>query len=600
MRKVELARRSTLLTIVFLITVQSAAAQGIQTHYFNQTMEAVPGEETVLGELQITADGTSLQNIETHLDLPFNASIQPETRSQLLEGESYNATVQVGPPADEKPENFTEEILVESDNHDTTQELQFFLAAVNNWTVNETSIEEEFANEESGKLTTLQVEQHGNVPDEIDISITGNITNLLETRATIQALPALPQRFTVDYEIPFDQEPGNYTGAIEFEGTNHSQTVDVSLGVRDETPPEIVDTRFKDVEATQNTEFQVITTDNIKIGVVLGEVYQLVEDGNGTEARVLEEFMFTHDSGDNYTHTFRETSEIGNYSVNVTAIDTSGNNQTVTEQFQVLPLDAVRVWDFNFNIGEVIQGAEKDRTILEVTDDSDIELVWDNIVPEDVQVEIGLIHEDWEATRYFNEPGDSIELRETGNYSVVTNTVFGENITTFNTRLTLELPEQHVEEEDIIFEGRAIQNFAEPMEFTEAGLQGRLFYSEFEDGIPVTKAVYVEGDASDCQGVQLMTDCIPGLDHGAIVELTESNQQLSSRLTLWKSATVFLGFFAIVVWIGGRRVRRNAGLLYTQRMIQYNNVATSPFFDEEDRERSKPGESKLKIFDNNK
>jgi hypothetical protein len=472
--------------------------------------------------------------------------------------------------------NFSKKVKVESINHSAEQLVEFEVPRLNNWTVNQSRVSRSYSMGSSGTVTSFKVSQDGNVPDEITTSIQGNVTDVLQIQPSFQVLPRIPKTLKLVYDIPETYETGNFTGSIVFNGSNLSRTVNISLELSDDQDPEIKLTEFPDVEATQQVDFKVRAVDNRKVQKVTGKVYKINSSGNNTTEEQVSEFFFKNTGEDVFKHVYDETGEEGNYSITVTAFDSSGNNDSIQGSFQVVPLDVVNVYNSNFNYGKIIHGEGKNRTILELEEKEEVRLGFHKLIPRSFvnESQIGIVHEDWSEPHLFDRLGDTIKLRETGNYSLYVKPGEGENHTEFNGEIDIITPEKHVSEPNIFFGGTGVQGFATPTRFSAAGLEGRAYYSDFENGVPTEKAVIVRGDASDCRGVDRMTDCIQNLNLDKVKDLSQQVQQLSGRVHPgWKYLSGIL-FFGMILNRYSSKIRwKFGGFLQTDALVNYKKVA---------------------------
>lgn len=207
----------------------------------------------------------------------------------------------------------------------------------------------------SGKTLSLDFTINSTVQDIVRIGLTSlsNGTNTIAANYTVSSgvLEMVPDEnvpIHFDLTVPFDAEPGNYTGEIVIQGTSSVLTIPIELEVKPrlQYSPE-------DVE--------LYSTD---VGVDSIEVYEISEDtlkqitGDVPEVKNLRAFIITSAGFGNFKLRFSNISEVENVKVFKYDIESKKWKQTNFEVGSVIIPLSVN----GFNIELVVIGGAKTPT----------------------------------------------------------------------------------------------------------------------------------------------------------------------------------------------------------------------------------------------
>ena len=167
------------------------------------------------------------------------------------------------------------------------------------------------------------------------------------------AEPNSTQTILVNYFVPSNTASGIYDYIIMINDTieNIVSNISVALSVSDNIPPVITNLNITPtVNITQQEHISTTITDNVNVSYAtvnivqntIGQIFNMTQNGD----------VFTYDY---YPAT------INNYSVIVTAYDTSNNQATANGNFTAVPFNPIAVYSVDF--GKIKIGTAQSKTI---------------------------------------------------------------------------------------------------------------------------------------------------------------------------------------------------------------------------------------------
>lgn len=185
-----------------------------------------------------------------------------------------------------------------------------------------------------------------------DVNVSGNVSQIVDSPGSYTLFDNESSSFPVVANVPSDQQFGSYTGNLTMTGSSNSSfsdSVNLSVSVFDDIPPEFTDLNIDSVEATNTVDWMVRVEDNLNVSSVSGQVLrQEFVNGSASGNETVESFDFQRGSGSDWNHSFDQTDVIGQYFVEITAKDESNNSVSRTDGFEVTGLDSISVLSENF------------------------------------------------------------------------------------------------------------------------------------------------------------------------------------------------------------------------------------------------------------
>jgi len=238
-------------------------------------------------------------------------------------------------------------------------------AASGDWTADNST---DSFNIESGDIdASLSVNEFGSTIENVssiyvdnntqsrsfNVTVNGNVSQLLDYPSTVTNFNNESSSFPLVGNVPADQQFGNYTGNLSMVGldnSNFSESVNVSVSVVDDIRPEFTDVSIGSVMSTESVGWSVSTSDNLNTTQIKGNVVREYNNSNSTLVNEsVKSFNFTREGqSSEWSYTFGDTDVIGDYYLELTGFDESGNNVTRTESFEVNGLDSISVSESNF------------------------------------------------------------------------------------------------------------------------------------------------------------------------------------------------------------------------------------------------------------
>lgn len=574
-------RKTLILGFAALLLTASVSAE-INTEWFENQTSLTPGNQTHVGNFQITVSGnnTTVENVEAGLDLPFNSTVQP-AEVKNISNQSVNISVHASPPSGFKPNTLNRTLKVESDNHGFSQDLSLQVIEYNNWVLSDSKFSRVISLGDSGKFGSVIVDQEGNVQQKLETEITGNISEYVSTNPEDTVYPGIDSNFTVKYDIPEDVESGNYTGELLIKQPNNevNKSVNLSATLEDTISPELSFPLVEDMEATLPQTFKVKAEDNLEVKSVKGTLKRQVENETGNKTEIVndtyKEFSFKkkEDSQNVYLYNFKDSKFKGDYFLEITAEDFNNNTDTLVKSFEITDLEAITNMNRNFNYGEIIKGNTAEEHIFQLEHPVNVKVDYFQMTPANTSIDLKLKKVGDSASMPFKDVNSSLLIEETGTYKLLLDASDADRNVKFNGQLKLSYPEvdesRTVPIKDIFFEGELIANYPEPENTTAENLEAVRYYQDFRDGEPQQAVMKIVTDASRCRGKESMDACLPDANAGLIGEKNGAINDLQSKVS---NRNYFIGF--LIISFGGyvaigRRKRSIAGLQKSQYQMDY-------------------------------
>jgi len=393
---------------------------------------------------------------------------------------------------------------------------------VNNWTVTPGDVSNNVSSSTQGVYEEFQLQQLANQQSEtVETRLYGNLSRFLSIAPEVQFFRSNPSNVSLTYDVPSDQEKGFYNGTLEFVPENNvSRNVSLRSEFVDDLAPDITSANVEDVASTKSTTFEVIVQENLNLSKIQATIYREVDKNNTTSFEKFTEFDFEEDTSGLYTYTFEDTEETGQYRLDIYAEDTSGNNASRAERFEVTKLDALQVLDENIGFGFVIRGEEKSKQFIRLNQSTPVTVKYEGVTPRNASVDIGIKKTGEPAAKYFTGGvGDTQEIEKPGNYSVVIRGhQDGPKEEIPNAQLSFQTVENHVEVPNVAVQATLIGGYGRPVNKSYSGMNVELYYDNYIDGVPQTAILHAEKPASGCQNTSTMADegCFPNLNGGII------------------------------------------------------------------------------------
>lgn len=446
----------TLLALIALLASIAAATPTANLNISNSSLE--PGQNQSIGTLEIESTNGSFETsdistnqIPFEIDTTQNSGLTDLNGSTTYEEYLLNASVPSGFEAGNYPGN----LIISFQNASNIQKpLNLTVKERKTWNLTNSSSLQNFSVGENGDYGALNFENTGNSKVELRVNTTGNLSDYISIDERANVFPGLEKQLPIQYQASSDVPFGNYTGQINVTAAGKTEILQLQTEVLDEIEPTIEASSINGFQASLPNEFSATVTDNLKPDSVLGKVYytETVQEGNQTieVTRIQEEFRFaTSKNSDKWTATMSNTTRPGDYKINVTATDESGNNVTQTSSFTIQELSVLRpqrnvqlpayIYDSNVksNIGELAQNSPV--TVRLSSFNQEIGADW----------QLGLTTPSGEE--YFDEVNDTIELTEAQDLELF---VYSQEPGKYNGELTYEPIDSHVPVPQTAFNGQ--------------------------------------------------------------------------------------------------------------------------------------------------
>jgi hypothetical protein len=478
-----------------------------------------------------------------------------------------NSSVFIEVPGDADPGNYTGNVVFSfSDRPSVERLMRFSVPAVSNWSLTNQSVLQNVSVGESGRLANLTVVNRGNVRQDLNLSVTGNLSQYLNLDASVTVFADSSRDVRVGYQVPADTRFGVYTANLTVSEGNDTDVVPIRTRVVDSIRPEIPDLSVPDVDATRSQSLTVLAQDNLAVADVIAEFVRPVTRSTNTssvvENRSVATVVFEKVENTNrWTATFTDTDHIGRHYINVTVTDSANNTVFRVPGFQVRELEDVHVLDTGFVFNDTRPGVPTRHQFLEIDEGTPVTLNLTQFshTGENATTWIGVAPRGADVSTKFDSVGSTIELDEAGTYELVVQSDAEEQ---FTGRLDIQPVQQHVNLSGIDFEGTVEEKpFPRSTDLIVGQFNGSIGYSHEK----ISKAQWIVYKArapkDRCEGAEQWNQCVPGFTLGEFAQTQQENERLhrkkkaSDRQSL---AAVML----LVVYIGlSLRKRQVGGLL---------------------------------------
>lgn len=330
----------------------------------------------------------------------------------------------------------------------------------------------------SGNLFEFGIDNQGNTDLQFSMDITGNASKVIDITDSTSVGSDTERGVLVSYSAPRDLEKGDYPGEIMVDQNNNTEKFNVSVELVDDIDPEIrsIDNP-ESVQATNSIDLEVFATDNLGVNNVTGEVvYTGNQNNNSTNSTQSWDVTFTQSNNDPriWETTFDDTTEIGSHRLDVEVSDASNNTVTDNSTFEVESLDVVNVTR-NIEFAK----ARKETMVTEqgfvIGEETPVTVTASGINAQgDWTI---LIREPSGNRRFLNNNGNSLTVRETGEYDVGFST---DETGLYNGELNYSLVDQHVDVPNTEFNGEIV-NYTLPEAFNKTWIQGSTLSCEPTD-----------------------------------------------------------------------------------------------------------------------
>lgn len=547
------------------ILTGTAAAQNIQTEFYPSQTQLEPGNQTRVGNLEVTADNSSLSNIELEPQFPFAASANPSQRGGLNPGQSFNSTIFASPNRSAPPGDYTRAIRVESDSSSVSPRISVSNPTLSTFDVVTSELNKTVSVGSSGNFGTIPVNGTGNTDIQLDVNATGNLTEHIDIRETASVFPQVQTEIPVNYAVQRSTDFGFYNASVDISGGGKNTTVNLSSVFRDEIQPEIEPVRIPDVQATQRGGFVVEANDNLGGLNVSAEVLREVETVQDNET-VLEnqtfisraEFEKASPNSQDFNYTLTDTDQEGRYHLNLTAEDRAGNTASRIESFSIERLNGTVTLEQNFEFEAAEPDNKVERDVFRNRLDTPVNITLSRLSHESSEstFEIGIRKPGDDVAEKFAGADSTIQANQEGVYTLV---VESNEVEEFDGRLKLGVVDQAFEPEDVVFSGEFIDpEFPLPSEYSIGRFEGEVGYGDESQAEKDTIVMELEGSAQQCRGFDSFQKCINGFSLGEIPDVKQKADQARRERNLAIAGSV-LSFLIL----GGYLLKERRVGLYT-------------------------------------
>lgn len=338
-----------------------------------------------------------------------------------------------------------------------TEYYQLKLEKVQNITVTPQQFQAKVEVGTNPSFSNITVQLEGNEGATLTTRITGRIQSYIETTPSIDVFPGISKQVTLSFNnLPKNTEIGNYTGKLFLEKNNFSKNVSLKFRFQDKIAPEIEQTSINDFQATRPEPFKITASDNLRVEKVRAEIIETetftVNETEKHRNNTVETLDF---EPVNNTEEWKATAtgdKRGEYWITGYIEDAAGNRDNFTEKYTVKGLDQIETEkDISFKTYRVEEEIKQEIANLKIDTDLDVRLESFN-QPLDGENEtwtVGL--EGPERKQTFNSVNSTLKVSKKGKLELF---VFGDSPEKFDGRLEFQGVEQHVEIEDLTFNGQ--------------------------------------------------------------------------------------------------------------------------------------------------
>lgn len=542
-----------------------AAAQQIQTEFYPNQTQLEPGNQTTVGNLEVTADNTSLSNIEIEPQFPFTVSSNPGSRAGLNTDQSFNSTIQANPNSSTPPGNYTRAIRVQSDSSSVSPRFSLSIPRVSTYDVVTSEVNKTISVGSSGNFGAIPVNGTGNTDIQVDVNATGNLTEHIDIRETASVFPQVQTQVPVNYAVDRNTPFGFYNATVNISGGGEQTDVRLSSQFRDEIEPEIGDVRVPDVQATQNAGFVVEASDNLQVANITAEVLREIETQQNNETVINNQtfnsaarFTRSSENSNDFNYTFSDSDQEGQYHLNLTVEDGAGNQVSELDSFKVERLNGTQTTAQNFEFEATQPGNQVEKQVFRNLIDTPVNITLSRLSHESSEstFEIGIRKPGEDVAEKFDGEGSTIQVRSEGSYSLV---VESNEVEEFDGRLKLGVVPQAREPEDVVFGGEFLDpEFPLPSDFSIGRFEGEVGYGDDSQAEKDRIVMELEGSAEQCRGFDSFQECINGFSLGEIPDVKDSVNQAQRERNL-----ALVGMILSFVFLGGYLLKERQTGLHT-------------------------------------
>lgn len=581
--------------VVLMMAVALLAGTGAAATFSSENTVAGPGENTTLGNLTVGVNNTSIGDVDS--DSQFATSW-----NFTENGTAATGPVSIVVPRDASPQNNSFSVTVEWQNGSTvtTGPIQYSVPAVSNVTYNRANMSNDVSVGSDGVFGNLTLVQEGNSAEEIDVNMTGNLSAFLGAPGSVTMFRTRSYNLRVTFQVPRDTAFGHYAGQIDFVGENGTvdHTVNMSSVFRDDINPDIETVDIPDVMATTPLTVEAEVTDNLNVSTVEADIVREVSVTDGNTTTLQNQTLGTFSLGqrpqtDSWNVTVQDTDEIGTYYATLTANDTSGNTDNVTERFVIEGLNATNTVGDEIIFDTIRHDAESHADLLTNSFESPFNVTLTQFnYGNNASLQVGVLPPGSDAPRYFDDVNDTQQFSEAGRYRLVVNSLDADDINgslEYNGQIRVDTPIQDPENPEVVFTGLvSAENRPDPTRLQIGEFNGYIGYGntvprfeeEFGSLDRYTDAVVYIGvmNSTRCLGVNSWSGCST-LSFGEL-ERAESEREAAvdrAEMMTFQRNLALVGGLGFSGWVVLSVVTAGSLILFTKPKKE--NVNMNPFND---------------------
>jgi len=511
------------------------------------------------------------------LEKQYNDSVINVTteESELFDTEVNGSNVSVDVVGLEAKGDYTFDVALNDTSDNSSFYTENFTLTVdeyNNFSLRPSNITTNLSIGSSGELETVEIDGKGNSVQEVDLGLTGNISDFVTLLDDDKFVPVNGTRpFNLVYDIPRSTDFGNYNGSLVVNSTNRSRNVSINLSLMDEIRPEFTGNDVSDFMATNPQTFSVDVSDNLGVvnaSTMIVREYQKVvnETTNETEMvneTVSEGVMDQSEGNDQkWLYEFEDVDTIGDYYAEFNISDESNNTANLTVPFRISGLDSIEVLDGDFEFEDSRPRTDDSPTrqvtkeVFTKSSDKELDLFLSGVEKGNNTLYIGIKNEDMSNAKdlYDEEDGlQNVTLTESGTYSLV---VYSNDAGfSYEGTLNLRPVPQHIEiNKEIIFSGAFVDPEYPPLPETRTlgSFEGGMEFVLNDNGVPVGLTYSGEQmDISDCKGANSWSNCLPGYTLGEVPKWKQRVSDMQFEKTIAMSAMGASWLFVLFMIFNG-------------------------------------------------
>lgn len=564
--RLTLRRKLGFLGLILGVLMTMGTAAEISTNQTTSLLE--PGVNQTLAHLNVSSPDNTTEILDTTHNFPFPVWLVNQTRTvtqhQANNSTQYNTTmtadIVVRPPHDFEPGNRSNTYHLILPSESKQLQFDYGVREVRNWTATPTNLSQNVSVGSTGRFGAVVVKQRGNADQDITTNITGPLREFLKVERSFSVHPDTPHTVRLSHQVPADTQFGNYTGQLVLTSGTETRPVNLSAVFSDEILPTIHDVEVSaEVMATTEPTWELAADDNLAVASVIGNVSRVVTVTYNNTTRsenvsVASVAFPPENHTDRWQASFTDTADRGQYYVNLTVIDTAGNQVSTVRSFQIKRLESLQVQATNFEFESVRPDEPLTHDVFEIETETPVTVTLssftefqtnDSMVP-------GIRKVGEASADTLTAVGDSITVSEPGTYELVVET---DEKGRFKGKLNYSTVAQHIAVPSSLFRGQ----FIDPQCPEESRFETRNYTYDFRysaGGCVGGRAeLVISLPGEQCQGYETAEQCINvrGLDFGRI-------EDLESTVGWWKLVTgiaISIAFGAILltaaVWVFERR-----------------------------------------------